>query len=211
MTVWQGIRSQTTPVDPTPGVSEWQANTRMRKQGELQRRYGFLSTAIAQQTGAIYDIISANGLGGNFLTFDLNGSEGGFLFGGGGGGNWPPPPVGPLRRRPKGVAGAPQAPVINGVTFSPATPTSGIDQFITMTIDYTYDGLSGPITFTAPNLSDGVLDDIAVVGIVGNLVTYFLEASDPPGVYGNFFAPVDPQATAGPFTSNSIPVSLTVL
>ncbi len=99
MTIWRGIHSHSTDVDSTPGVSVYQANTRMQKQGELQRRWGFLSSAIAQQSGPIRYIIAANGLGNNFLTLGLSGSATG--FGGGGAGDpWPPPPDGPKARKP---------------------------------------------------------------------------------------------------------------
>jgi hypothetical protein len=143
MTIWRGIHSHSTDVDSTPGVSVYQANTRMQKQGELQRRWGFLSSAIAQQSGPIRYIIAANGLGSNFITFNLNGSVTAF---GGSADEFPPPPDGPKRRRPRGQQGTPVAPTIisvdgGGGTYTPAYPSP------TFTAQVNYDGLSGPLLY----------------------------------------------------------------
>lgn len=104
MTVWRGIESHVTDVDSTPGASPWQANTRMRKAEELQRRWGFLSTAIAQQAGPIRYIIGAYGLGSNYLTLGNGGEAQGFVGDGGGGSDpWPPVPKRPRVIRPDGL------------------------------------------------------------------------------------------------------------
>jgi len=59
--MWRGISSDTTDVDDTPGVSTQQYNTRMRVEGELQRRYGFISTDLPPDSGPILSIASAPG------------------------------------------------------------------------------------------------------------------------------------------------------
>lgn len=103
---WRGIRYDTTPVDDTPNTSELQYNTHFRVANELRRRVGYQNTSIAKQTGAILGIVSSNGVSGNFLTFDLGGSEQGFSTGGGGGIDvLQPQPPGPKKRRPKGDRG----------------------------------------------------------------------------------------------------------
>jgi len=98
---WRGIIRDTTPVDPSPGVSELQLNPRMQTANELQRRWGYLSSAIAKQSGPILGIASANGANGNFLTFDVAGSTQGFTgLGPAGIDTFPPQPPGPKARRP---------------------------------------------------------------------------------------------------------------
>jgi len=147
MTIWRGIQTHTTPVDSTPGISEWQQNTRMLKAGELQRRTGFQSTAIAKQSGAIYEIMSATGLGSNFLTFDLGATIDGRTTAAGSIDVFPPPPVGPKRRRPDVVAGNPVAPVIVFITASPPSPQAYVVGNVTFTPTINYDGLSGPLIY----------------------------------------------------------------
>lgn len=102
MTIWHGIHSHSTDVDDTPGVSAYQANTRLQKQGELQRRCGFLSSAIAKQSGPILYIMGAHGLGNSSLTFNLGGNVDAFGTSGGSLDPWPPPPEKPKKRKPKG-------------------------------------------------------------------------------------------------------------
>lgn len=99
MRQWFGMSSKTSAVDSTVGLSAEQTNTRMRIEGELQRRYGMLSTLIARQAGPIRNIVSAYPAGGNYLTFDVEAP--------GGGGNevsgqppTPPPWRPPKRRKP---------------------------------------------------------------------------------------------------------------
>jgi hypothetical protein len=145
MTIWRGIHSHSTDVDTTPGVSIYQANTRMQKQGELQRRWGFLSSTIAQQTGPIRYIVGTHGLGNNFLTFNLGGAGAGNLTGFA---PAPDQPVGPKARRPDVIAGNPVAPVINFITDDPAGPTLYPAGLVTFTPNIAYDGLSGPLIYS---------------------------------------------------------------
>lgn len=101
--MWLGIRRKSSPVDDALGVSEYQANTHLRVQGQASRRPGMLSTSIAKQAGPIYEIMGASGLGSNFLTFDTGGDADGFTQAGGGGNDpWPPPPQPPKKRKPVG-------------------------------------------------------------------------------------------------------------
>lgn len=103
---WLGIIRDTTDVDPRPGVSHVQFNTRMQVANELQRRWGYLSSAIAKQSGPILGIASANGANGNFVTFDLGASTQGFTGTGSTGIDvLPPQPPGPKKRKPKGDRG----------------------------------------------------------------------------------------------------------
>jgi len=64
---WLGTIRDTSPVDPTPRVSEYQQNTSMRVANELQRRNGYQSSLLDKQDGPILAIASV----GNFLTFDI--------------------------------------------------------------------------------------------------------------------------------------------
>jgi hypothetical protein len=98
---WLGIKTDTTPVDDTPGAAEEVIGVRLRKQGEMQRRWGFLSTSIAKQAGPIRYIVASNRPSNNFVTLGVDGTPQGFS-GGGGNDPWPPPPGGPKKRRPKG-------------------------------------------------------------------------------------------------------------
>lgn len=164
MTIWRGIQTHTTPVDSTTGISEWQQNTRMLKAGELQRRTGFQSTAIAKQAGAIYEIMSATGLGSNFLTFDLGATIDGRTTAAGSIDVFPPPPVGPKRRRPDVVAGNPVAPVINFVTYDPTSPPATyIVGVVTFTANVTYDGLSGPLSYSWATPTGGFANAVPIV------------------------------------------------
>lgn len=204
---WYGIRTNVTDVLSDFGLPYTQIGTDMRTSGELRRRAGFQSTSIAQQAGPIRYIVSAFPPSGPFLTFDIGGASAGTIIGE----DAPNPPEGPKRRRPDVIAGQPAAPVITGVIFNPASAVSGSDQFIDMTIVYTYDGLSGPISVTAAsNLDDGLGNTIAVSTVVGVVVTYFLEMTDPPGIYTTGLPPDGIQLTAGPFTSNIFTPSFTV-
>lgn len=143
---WIGISRGTTPVDQRLGVSEFQANTRMKVVNELQRRWGFQSSAIAQQDGPILGIVSANGVTGNFLTFDLGGPALGQIDG-----FSPPPdqPPGPKRRKPIVGEGVPQPPVINFMISVPGEGLYGPPPYpvFVITPNITYDGLSGPLTY----------------------------------------------------------------
>lgn len=121
---WAGINRRLSPVAEVPGVSEYQQNTRMRVAGELQRRWGFQSTSIAKQAGAILNIASAYPAGGNYLTFDVAqsvGANGGTL---GGIGPIPPPPVQPPRRRRPGVTVAPGFCITWGPVTNSGTTTT---------------------------------------------------------------------------------------
>jgi hypothetical protein len=61
MIEWQGIAADTADVDETSGVSALQLNTRMRIDGELQRRYGMLSTGLPPLDGPILYLASGSG------------------------------------------------------------------------------------------------------------------------------------------------------
>lgn len=143
---WLGIRTDITPVADVPGSAEYIANARLRKADELARRYGYLSTAIAKQTGPIRFIVSANTTHGNFLTFNV--ADAVIGYGSRGGGDvFPPPPVGPKIIPPIGEAGTPVAPVITNITASPPSPSPQPVVPVTFTATVTYDGLSGPLTW----------------------------------------------------------------
>jgi hypothetical protein len=58
---WQGIKADTTDVDETQGVSSYQLNTRMQVDGELQRRYGMLSTGLPPLDGPVLYLASGSG------------------------------------------------------------------------------------------------------------------------------------------------------
>jgi hypothetical protein len=58
---WQGIKADTTDVDETQGASSYQLNTRMQVDGELQRRYGMLSTGLPPLDGPVLYLASASG------------------------------------------------------------------------------------------------------------------------------------------------------
>lgn len=80
MSAWLGTNTSTSELDQTAGVSTYQQNTDMKKDSELRRRRGFLSSSIAKQSGPIKYIIGAFGLGSNFLTLGVgNDSVAGFV------------------------------------------------------------------------------------------------------------------------------------
>jgi hypothetical protein len=58
---WQGIKADTTDVDEAQGVSSYQLNTRMQVDGELQRRYGMLSTGLPPLDGPVLYLASGSG------------------------------------------------------------------------------------------------------------------------------------------------------
>jgi len=190
MTIWRGIQTHTTPVDSTPGISEWQQNTRMLKAGELQRRTGFQSTAIAKQSGAIYEIMSATGLGSNFLTFDLGATIDGRTTAAGSIDVFPPPPVGPKRRRPDVVAGNPVAPVINFFTASPPSPQAYVVGNVTFTPDITYDGLSGPLIYSWSSFTVGAGPPSPTAPTTNPTCVYDFSGSSIPDTYSGFILTV---------------------
>jgi hypothetical protein len=89
MIEWQGIAADTADVDETSGVSALQLNTRMRIDGELQRRYGMLSTGLPPLDGPVLYIASGSGFVVRGTATNVEGN--------------PDPvdiPVGPIRRPP---------------------------------------------------------------------------------------------------------------
>lgn len=147
MTGWRGVDVMLTPVADVPGVSEYQLNTRMKTEGELQRRWGYQSSSIAQQAGRVLNIVSAYVAGGNYLTFDLGNASG--PLGEVGGFVTPVPPIdGPKWRKPIVIAGTPAAPVIVAVTPSPTSPRPYQAGVVTFTPTITYDGLSGALSYS---------------------------------------------------------------
>jgi hypothetical protein len=89
MIEWQGIAADTADVDETSGVSALQLNTRMRIDGELQRRYGMLSTGLPPLDGPILYLASGSGFVVRGTATNVDGD--------------PDPvdiPVGPIRRPP---------------------------------------------------------------------------------------------------------------
>jgi hypothetical protein len=199
----KGIRRKTTDVLDDYGQAHYLQNVRLKRVGEMGRRAGLGKSNMAQLAGPVQFMIGAwsnesfivSGTGGS-----VTGTEDPLAY-------W----TAATMRIPGGQAGQPAAPVINSVTFNPASAVSGSDQFIDMTINYTYDGLSGPISVTtASNMGDGFVNFITVSSVVGTVVTYFLAAANPPGVYTTGMAPDGIQLTAGAFTSNLFTPSFTV-
>lgn len=154
---WLGIRTDVTPVADMPGAAEAAFGVRLRKAGELQRRWGFLSSSIAKQSGPIRYIVASNRPGNNFITLGTDSSPNGFATDGGGD-VFPPPPVGPKRRRPMGDAGTAAPPVINFITADPPDPGFYPAGLVTFTPSITYDGLSGPLIYSwQASMTDGFL------------------------------------------------------
>lgn len=120
---WLGTIRDTTPVDPRHGVSEFQANTRMEVANELQRRYGFQSTAIAKQNGPILGIASADCASGNFYSF-LNGTASPTSYEVQGFGPPPVPPRPPPKKK-KPIVGDPVACTIWGPFGDSGSVTGG--------------------------------------------------------------------------------------
>lgn len=202
MIAWQGLSSKTSAVDSTVGISAYQENTRLRIDGELQRRWGMIASGLPKQDGPILLIASA--IRGNFLTFDIGGGEvDGFS-------PLPPPTIdGPKWKKPQVIGGNPQPPVIDSITFSPTSPPATyVIGNVTMTANVTYDGLSGPLLYDWPN-------DIFGLGIpgataprlsaVGNVAVYTFDFSCTPGAYP-FQLTVDTN-----LFNASLPTSYTVL
>lgn len=194
---WQGINVRTSDVDSTSGVAADQANARMRVEGELQRRWGMIPSGQAKQSSAILNIASS--VTGNFLTFDLSGGTvSGY-------GPMALPIVdGPKRKKPIVVAGVPAAPFISGYIWTPAVgaPSSNI----TLTVTYTYDGLSGPLTWTYPSPNDGggnsIIPDFGTSP--NSVMNYFIGpfpapdgfTAPPPGLFCT--------TAIGPLQSNNV-------
>lgn len=207
---WLGIIRDSTPVDPRPGVSELQFNTRMQVVNEMQVRWGYLSSAIAQQSGPILGIASANGATGNFLTFDLGSATQGFTgLGPTGIDILPPQPVGPKRRKPVVIAGNPVAPVINFVTPSPTSPPATyIIGVVTFTANVTYDGLSGPLAYAwSTPISGGILQPVVIVNNA-NPGSFNFDVTCTPGNY-SYTLTVTP--LGNPLLFATLPTSYTVL
>ena len=199
----KGIRRLTTDVLDDYGQAHYLQNVRLKRVGEMGRRAGLGKSTMAQLAGPVQFMIGAwsnvpyiiNGTGGS-----VTGEEDPRAL-------W----TGATMRIPDGQVGQPAAPTIDSVTFSPVTAISGANQFIDMTINYTYDGLSGPISVTtASNMDDGLGNSIVVSVVVGTVVTYFLAAPNPPGIYTAAAPPDGIQLTAGAFTSNIFTPSFTV-
>ena len=201
---WLGIARDTTSVDPRPGVSEFQANTRMRVSGELQSRWGYLSSAIAQQAGPILGIASANGATGNFLTFNLGGAAPGEVDGFS---PVPAQPVGPKRRKPVVVVGNPTAPVINSITPSPTSPPATyIIGVVTFTASVTYDGLSGPLIYAWTQPDNAGLKPLIIVDNA-NPASFNFNAVCIAGSYGYSLTVT---ASGNPALNATLPTSYTV-
>lgn len=101
--MWTGINRKTIPFSENLYSAEYQANTRMDQEGELQRRWGYLTTGIAQQSGIIYNFATAN-IHGNIHTMFNTGN--GTTIGGGtiiGVGPQVPPPQKPPKKKKKPI------------------------------------------------------------------------------------------------------------
>lgn len=181
---WLGIRTDVTPVADIPGAAEAAFGVRLRKAGELQRRWGFLSSSIARQAGPIRYIVSSNRPGNNYITLGIPGSPQGFAVGGWAD-PWPPPPDGPRRRRPKGDAGDPVAPVINFITADPPDPAAYPAGMVTFTPNITYDGLSGPLIYSWQAVMTGLFAQQAFISGATNNPTavYDFDAGSFPDNY----------------------------
>lgn len=124
---WRGVTAKSSPVDDTPGVSEYQQNTRMRIEGELQRRWGMMSSAIAKQAGPIYNIASGSPASGNLITFGVFNAAGPSASVNGFG----PPPVPPWQppKRRKPIVPPPGSCTIWG-PFSDAGTTGATNSYV---------------------------------------------------------------------------------
>lgn len=179
---WYGIRTNVTDVLSDFGMPSTQIGTDMRIAGELQRRPGFQSTSIAQQAGPIRYIISAFPPGRPFLTFDVGGAGAGTIIGEE---DAPQPPQQPKRRRPVVVAGQPQAPVINFITYSPASPSGYPVGTLLATANITYDGLSGALSYSWSTFSTYPNSPPIVIDSTSNPGVWDFDAGCLPGFYNN--------------------------
>ena len=148
--IWRGIVADTTDVDETEGVSSEQFNTRMRIEGELQRRYGFLSSNLPPEDGPILGLASGSG----FIVTGTSSEVGGVTDPTGieVGPTFRPPVVVPFRQ---GSAWSVSEP------FPPGFP----DQYIigigtcAGVVSLTFDaGAPGTFQATVTNLSGQILD-----------------------------------------------------
>jgi hypothetical protein len=199
---YKGIRRKTTDVLDDYGQAHYAQNVRFRRVGELDRRSGIGKSTMAQLAGPVQFMIA----GWNYEPFVVNGTGGSVT------GNSDPLAywTGATMRIPDGQVGQPAAPVITGVVFSPATGTPFSASTVDMTVSYTYDGLSGPLTWEFPTLTDGFGFSITVVNSVDNVCTYF--SNVPANVYANS-APdfLRCYTFVGPLFSNNFNPSFTVV
>lgn len=143
---WLGMKTDITPVADVPGAAELASNVRLQKAGELQRRYGFLSSSLPKQTTAIRLLMSSNTTHGGFVaTVNEDGSVSGFSTVGGVG-LLPTPPRGKKIQPPR--SDPPQPPVIISASagFEICNPGHPEPPY-PLVADVQYDGLSGALTY----------------------------------------------------------------
>ncbi len=175
--VYKGIRRKTTDVLDDYGQAHYLQNVRLKRVGELARRAGLGKSTMAQQAGPVQFMIGAwsnvpfivNGTGGNVF-----GQEDPLLY-------W----TGATMRKPIGVTGQPAAPVINFFTCVPPSPQvyAGSVPFL-VTPDITYDGLSGPLTYSWQSILDFMVGSLGPIGPTdGPTCIYNAPGSSGPGNY----------------------------
>lgn len=137
---YKGIRRKTTDVLNDYGQAHYVQNARFKRVGELDRRAGLGKSTMAQLAGPVQFMIGAWSSG----SFIVNGTGGTVT------GNDDPLAywTGATLRKVVGIAGQPQAPVINSIAASPASPRPYQAGTITFTPDITYDGLSGALLYS---------------------------------------------------------------
>ncbi len=153
---YKGIRRKMTAVLEDYGQAHYVQNARFKRVGELGRRAGIGKSNMAKLAGPVQFMIGAwssdsfivNGTGG-----DVTGNADPLAY-------W----TGATIRIPGGQVGQPTAPVINFVTANPTSPPVfypiGV---VTFTANITYDGLSGPLTYTWSTPTNGGLAAIPIV------------------------------------------------
>lgn len=75
---WQGMQRRTSSIDPRPGVSVEEVNTRLGREGESLRRLGKASTNVPKQSGAVLNIQPPIGPAGAIIVFPTGGTVFGY-------------------------------------------------------------------------------------------------------------------------------------
>lgn len=140
MTEWKGMNAKSTPVYPDSSMAAFAQNQRFKISRELQRRPGLAASTLPKMTGPIRALWPGADFGNYTIT-----QVGGTLTG------ERDPEVRWAEVRlvpPTVINGNPSAPVITSIVPAPASPAAYPQANVVWTVNVTYDGLSGALTYT---------------------------------------------------------------
>jgi hypothetical protein len=153
--IHKGIRRKTSDVTEDYGLAYYAQNVRFRRVGEMGRRGGIGKTDMAQQAGPVLLI----GCGSYYEPYVIQVVGSTAIS--------TPDPLtlwaDPILIPPDGDAGEPEAPIIQGITPSPASGAPYVVGQVSFLATIVYDGLSGPLTFSWTNFQVGPAIPTAIV------------------------------------------------